>query len=65
MVLEGFLKEETFDLDLTGVTRFLEHRVPSRAAASGKCMGDIRAFGGFAIGPRSLQLGRGIGEQEP
>lgn len=54
MVLEGFPKEETFELGLTGVTRFPEHRVPSRAAASGEHMGDIGAFGGVAIGPRSL-----------
>lgn len=64
MVLEGFLKEETFELSLRS-DKIPEHRVPSRAAASEEHMGYIRAFGGVVVGPRGLRPRRGIGEQEP
>lgn len=57
MVLEGFLKEEGFELGLTGVRKGSGH---GRAAATGECVGDIGAFGGVVIGPRNLQL-RGDG----
>lgn len=56
MVLEGFLKEEAFELGLTGMRRVSGHRVPGRAAAVGERMRDVRAFGGVVTGPRNLQL---------